>query len=180
MPRRINVEEYFQGAETLRPMELVHGIVREPPAPRYGHQSLVTRTTVLLDQHVRQHGLGTVCVSPIDVVLDRDRALVVQPDIIFVSVERASIIRDRVWGAPDLVVEVLSRRTAVRDQTQKLGWYRQYGVGECWFIDPKDRTIEIVDCASTTVEHQRLYERAAVIQSRILPALNFRAEEFFE
>jgi Uma2 family endonuclease len=179
MAKRITVDEYFQGAETLRPMELVHGIVREPPAPRYGHQSLVTRTTVLLDRHVRERGLGTVCVSPIDVVLDRDRALVVQPDIVFVSNDRSGIIHERIWGAPDLVVEVLSRRTAVRDQTEKLGWYRQYGVKECWFIDPLGRTVEIVDCRSTTPERRQVYAGPAVVVSDVLPTLDLPAEDFF-
>ena len=178
--RRFTVDEYFQGTETSDPIELVHGIVREPPAPLYGHQSLVTRATVLLDRHVRERGLGNVCVSPIDVVLDRERALVVQPDIIFVSTERSGIIRDRIWGAPDLVVEVLSRRTAVRDQTEKLGWYRQYGVRECWFIDPITRTIKIVDCESTMAQGGRTYDDAAPIESRVLPALDRRATEFFE
>ena len=107
-PRRLTVDEYFDDPETLRPMELVHGIVREPPAPLYGHQVVVMRAIILLERHVRANGLGTVCVSPIDVVLDRDAALVVQPDLIFVSTARTSIIRDRIWGAPDLVVEVLS------------------------------------------------------------------------
>ena len=164
----------------MYPMELVHGMVREPPAPRYGHQRLVTRTTALLDHFVRSHELGRVCVSPIDVVLDRRRALVVQPDVIFVSRERLGIIKDRVWGAPDLVVEVLSRRTAVRDQTEKLGWYKEYGVGECWFIDPAGHTIEVIDCASTAGDERPVYEGGHVIRSRVLPAIDLRAEEFFE
>ena len=178
--RRITVDEYFRGPETLRPMELAHGVVREPPAPRYGHQSLVTRTTVLLDRHVREHGLGKVCVSPIDVVLDRDLALVVQPDIIYVSNARSGILRDRVWGAPDLVVEVLSRRTAAYDRTEKLGWYRRYGVDECWFIDPVGHTLDIVDCRSTLADATRRFATADTIDSRVLPALRLRAEQLFE
>jgi len=66
---RYTVDEYFTPPESLRPMELVYGVVREPP-PRYGHQSVVTRLTALLDAHVRAHALGQVCVSPVDVVLD--------------------------------------------------------------------------------------------------------------
>jgi Uma2 family endonuclease len=161
-------------------MELVRGVVREPPAPLYGHQSLVTRTTVLLDTHVREHRLGTVCVSPIDVVLDRAGGLVLQPDVIFVSTGRAGIIRERIWGAPDLVVEVLSKRTAIRDQTEKLRWYRQYGVSECWFIDPHARTIAIVDCTRVPNERVPMFSGEDILESRVLPALHLRTAEFFD
>src|SRR5439155_13735254 len=103
---RLSSFSYLRGPETLRRRELVWGMVREPPAPFYYHQRLVTDLTVLLQQHVRTHNLGQVCVSPVDVVLDQVEALVVQPDVIFVSNDRIGIIRDQIWGAPDLVVEV--------------------------------------------------------------------------
>lgn len=180
MAKSLTVEQYFRGPETLRPMELVYGVVREPPAPRFGHQSVVTTMTYLLEQHVRSQGLGKVCVSPIDVVLDSERALVVQPDVIFVVGERLGIIHGRVWGAPDLVVEVLSRRTAKRDRTEKLGWYRQYGVKECWFVDPTRKTIEIVYCQSSDGGEAGTYSGDDLIRSQVLPALHLHAREFFE
>ena len=68
-----------------------------------------------------------------------------QPDVLFVSTERKAIIRDQIWGAPDLVVEVLSPGTASHDRTDKLGWYRQYGVRECWLVDPAASRITVFD-----------------------------------
>src|SRR5262245_21323555 len=105
---KLTVADYFELPETMSPMELVFGVVREPPAPRYGHQSLLTRLASLLHQHVTTHDLGHVAVAPVDVVLNEGASLVVQPDIVFVARPRLHIIRDRVWGPPDLVVEVLS------------------------------------------------------------------------
>ena len=175
----MTVKEYFEGPETLRPMELVFGIVREPPAPRYGHQSVVTTLTVLLERYVRERGLGIVCVSPIDVVLDRERALVVQPDLIFVSNARRSIIRERVWGAPDLVVEVLSRRTAARDRTEKLQWYRAYGVRECWLVDPARRTIEVVSCDGGGEASSELFSGMTPIRSAVVGGFDVGASAVF-
>ncbi len=181
MRERISVEQYLRMPETMKPMELVYGVVREPPAPTYGHQSIVTRLTSLLDRHVCRHRLGRVCVSPVDVVLDRDRDLVVQPDIIFVSNDRQEIIRDRVWGAPDLVVEVLSPGTARYDRTRKLRWYRRYRVRECWFIDPVAREIVIHQLASTAARsRQRIYRADRAVQSTVLPALDLLAGRVFE
>lgn len=179
MSERLSVWEYLEGDETLRPTELVWGIVREPPAPKFGHQMVVTRAAVLLEQHVRSLTLGIVCVSPIDVVLDAQKGLVVQPDVIFISQERASIVRDQVWGAPDLVLEVLSRSTAKRDRTTKLGWYREYGVRECWLLDPRARTVEIVDL-SAAVEGGPTFQGEQPVQSLVLPEFHAEASALFD
>jgi Uma2 family endonuclease len=73
---------------------------------QWDHQLIVGRLFRQLDDHVTRLGLGRVGLSPLDVVLDEARHLVVQPDLVFVAEERVHIIRDRIWGAPDLVVEV--------------------------------------------------------------------------
>ena len=173
----LTVREYFTHPETLRRMELVYGVVREPPSPRFGHQSIVTRLTVLLDTHVRERALGRVCVSPIDVVLDEPAALVVQPDIIFVAQARLGIVRDRVWGAPDLVVEVLSRGTETRDRTTKVNWYRQYGVKECWLVDPRRHSLE-VEALDANGRHS-YFMRSMVARSVVLPQWDIPTAEIF-
>ncbi len=169
MEKRMTVADYLGTPETNRPQELVYGILREPPAPLYGHQAIVTRITALLDRFVRRTKLGTVCVSPVDVVLDRERALVLQPDIIFVSAERAHIITDQVWGAPDLVVEVLSPRTAKRDRTRKLEWYREYGVKECWLVDDHAGEITVIRLDKGAEARGRTYRGRQRFHSRVLP-----------
>ena len=134
-------------------------------------------TTVLLASHVRAYDLGRVVVSPIDVVLDAERALVVQPDIVFVSNERLSIIRNQIWGAPDLVVEVLSAGTQRRDRTKKVGWYREYGVRECWLVDESAQRVEIYELQSP--RRVRRFGSQRRIRSTVLPQLTFRTGVIF-
>lgn len=179
MQPRMTLARYLRGAETMKPRELVYGMVRDPPAPKYGHQSVVTQLGALLHHHVRQHRLGRVCVSPIDVILDRDRALVLQPDIVFVSNERAEIVNDRIWGAPDLVVEVLSPRTARRDRTIKLRWYRRYGGRECWLVDQRARQVEVVDLERPTAR-LKVFREADQLRSRVLPAFRLAVAELLD
>ena len=80
---------------------------------------------------------------PFDVVLsDTD---VVQPDLLFVSNERANIITDEnIQGAPDLVVEILSPSTAERDQTFKRSLYAKHGVKEYWLVDTDAKTVTVL------------------------------------
>ena len=177
--RRKTVAQYFRLAETLRPMELVYGIVREPAAPRYSHQAIVTHLTVLLAAYVRACGSGEVCVSPVDVVLDRERVLVVQPDIVFIAADRLEIVRDRIWGAPDLVVEVLSPGTARRDRTTKLGWYRTYGVKECWLVDATRRRVEVVSLQGPR-GRRHVFTGRRRVRSEVLPGFATPAAACFE
>ena len=170
--------DYLDGEETNRRRELAYGVLREPPAPFFSHQEVVFRVALLLREHVEPRGLGRVGLSPIDVVLDAGRALVVQPDILFVATPRLSIIRDQVWGAPDLVVDVLSPGTESRDRHEKLGWYRQYGVREYWIVDLKDERVTVVDF-STGVPQSRGFERLDTVRSAVLPEFEAEASAFF-
>jgi Uma2 family endonuclease len=174
-----SVPEYLRGRETMRRRELVYGMVREPPSPFYDHQRFLTNLTVLLTTHVRERALGDVCVAPIDVVLDRRRALIAQPDLVFVSTERLGIIDRQIWGAPYLVVEVLSPGTAKRDRTTKLGWYQKYGVRECWLVDPIDCSIEVIRLKARTMT-RRKYGEGAVLRSGVIRSLRLRVREVFD
>ena len=180
MSERFSVDGYLAGRERMRPTELVWGIVREPPAPRYGHQSVVTRTVVLIDQYARTHGCGRVCVAPVDVVLDARKGLVVQPDVVFVSNARLEIVRDQVWGAPDLVVEVLSDATRRRDRTLKWRWYRRYGVREYWLIDTVDKSVTVAGFEPGRPARGRVCRGHAAVKSTVLATFDTPASAFFE
>ena len=174
MERRMTVDQYLGGEETNRPQELAFGRLREPAAPGFEHQLIVGRLHVQLDAHVRAQRCGRVVVSPIDVILDLERALVVQPDLAFMSSARLGICRDQIWGAPDLVVEVLSTSNRRHDRTVKVGWYADYGVRECWLVDPVAGTIEVADFAEPAAVH-RLFDGLDPVRSRVLPDLQITA-----
>lgn len=167
----MTTDEYLSTAETTERSELRFGLaVREPAAPYFTHQRVVLRVARLLSAHVESRGLGEVVIAPVDVVLDRERALVVQPDVLFISTERLSIVGEHVWGAPDLVVEVLSQSTRGRDRSEKLGWYRQYGVRECWLVDVDADGLVVVDFTGPFPEERGAHGREP-IRSKVLPDL---------
>ena len=176
MDEHVSATNYLPGTDDMRRRELVWGYVREP-APTYGHQSVVTRTTTLLDLHVRTHALGLVCVSPIDVVLDGPNALILQPDVVFVSNDRKAIVGGQVCGAPDLVVEVVSPRAAFRDSTMKVGWYTAYGVRECLLLDPANRTVVTMNLETAEERH---CAGDALITSWVLPLFAGTPRELFD
>jgi Uma2 family endonuclease len=178
MERKLTTDEYLAEPEVMARRELVWGVVREPPSPFRKHQGVVTQATVLLSEHVLDRKLGRVYVSPLDVVFDRKNALVLQPDVMFVSHERRGILNDFVEGPPDLVVEVVSEGSRHYDRVAKLQWYRDYHVREYWVIDPEARTIEVIHLDGEVLE-RRTFHGDDAIRSKVLPTFEETANAFF-
>jgi Uma2 family endonuclease len=122
--------------------ELVYGRLLVTPAPTLRHQDVAAKVFRLLADFADRGG-GRAFFSPVDVVL-ADHSIV-QPDVIYVTKARSSILRTRVEGAPDLAVEILSAGTARRDLGAKLQLYAESGVAEYWIVDPTLGTFEFLE-----------------------------------
>src|SRR5690606_15496677 len=96
-----------------------------------------------LVMHTTCHLNGEIILAPMDVHFD-DGDNVAQPDIIFIANDNRRIIRDGyVFGAPDLLVEILSESTGRKDKTVKKEMYEKFGVKEYWLVDPHYRTVDL-------------------------------------
>ena len=121
--------------------QLLEGELVMTPSPKARHQQVSLKLAARLLDHVEELGLGEVFDAPLDVTLDERN--VVQPDILFVSKGRAGIRReDRIVGAPDLCVEILSPGTERIDRVRKLELYARFEVTHYWIVDLEARTIE--------------------------------------
>ena len=162
--------EYLQTPETVLPCELAYGVLRVADAPSVSHQRMVGELFLALTAFVRERRLGEVLVAPVDVVLDFDRALVVQPDLVFVSNERSHIAGDRLDGAPDLAIEILSPHARVGRVEEQIGWFAQYGVRECWLIDLAPRQIAVLGLSERHgVSRRTLHRLGQPLASGVLP-----------
>ncbi|MCU0349118.1 MAG: Uma2 family endonuclease, partial [Saprospiraceae bacterium] len=124
--------------------ELINGQLVGRVSPSIKHQGLVGNFLLALKSFVRQKNMGLVLSGPLDTVLDDGNAY--HPDVLFVSKDRYHILDEKeevVIGAPDLVVEILSKGTAIYDRGDKKDIYEKYGVREYWLVDPKSKTVEV-------------------------------------
>lgn len=168
-PLLMTVDDYFHTPESLAPSELIYGVMRVAEASSPRHQSAVGQLFLALVQHTRERRLGQVWLSPLDVVLDEERALVVQPDLLFISTARAFIVRDRVRGAPDLVIEVLSPNARIGQTSERVAWFAEYDVRECWLVHQDRRDVTVVTCGGGRVRHREVYGWRDRMQSAVLP-----------
>jgi Uma2 family endonuclease len=168
-PRLMTIQEYFRTPETLTPQELIFGVLRVADSPIPRHQQIIFQLSRRMGDHVDRHEMGTVWISPLDVILDYERHLVVQPDLFYISAERMPFVPDRIRLAPDLVVEVLSPKPRIGELDERLGWFATYGVTECWLIHQLQQRTEVLQFAEGTIASRESYGWEEPVRSTVLP-----------
>ncbi len=156
------------------PVELIQGRFIVSPAPSFLHQTVSLLISEILLNAARQGG-GCAAAAPIDVVLADHTIL--QPDLIYVSKARRSIVRPRVEGPPDLVVEILSTANIRRDRVDKLNLYAEFGVAEYWIVDPKERQFDFLINRAGRFEIQP--QRDDIYASPCLEELTIQLTDFW-
>jgi Uma2 family endonuclease len=132
---RMTADEFFDFVPDEEKAELINGVFVMSPPPLDSHERTNLFLLRLISEYVERFNLGEVRGSRTAVRLGDDQ--VFEPDLLFVAQERQHIIQERgVFGAPDLVVEILSASTARTDRGEKFLVYQQTGVRELWLIDP--------------------------------------------
>ena len=135
--------------------EAIDGEMYVTPAPTLRHQLVSMKLTDVLLQLLVKPGHGLLVAAPVGVeFLETEEG--VQPDLVFISTARLNIARENtIQGAPDLVIEILSPRTARRDRTIKLQLYRRQGVAEYWVVDIDAKQVEVWPLAAGATQAER-------------------------
>ena len=106
---------------------------------------------------------------------------VLQPDILFVSKERqAELEKERIEGAPDLVVEVLSPSTFHKDLRRKMAVYSRFGVQEYWIVDPEMKAIELYCQGKEGLELARRFSAEETFESHLLAGFQVAVGSIFK
>jgi Uma2 family endonuclease len=168
-PKLMTVQEYFRTPETLTPQELIYGVLRVADSPGPRHQQIIFRLSRRMGDHVDRHELGTVWIAPLDVILDYERHLVVQPDLFYITTERMPFVPDRIRLAPDLVIEVLSPHPRIGELDERLGWFAAYGVSECWLIHQLQQRTEVLQFAEGKIAARESFGWEEPLRSTVLP-----------
>ena len=176
---RFTYDDYLNLPEDGKRYEILDGDIAVSASPLLRHQRVSLTLTQILDAHVRTHRLGAVYVAPVDVVLDP--STVVMPDIVFVSTDRAHILKEQaILGAPDLIVEVLSPSTATRDRTTKAKLYSRFGVTHYWIVDADEGTVEVLELARSRYRKSSVYSGEDRFTSPLFPQLTIDIPALWE
>ena len=139
--KKYTLDDYYALPDDQR-VELIDGVFYDMGAPSFQHQIVCFELGVMLKNYIKSKGANCIpLLSPVDVQLDCDDKTMVQPDVL-VLCDRSKLIKRCIYGAPDFIVEVLSKATRKKDTTLKLSKYIQAGVREYWLVDiEKERVL---------------------------------------
>lgn len=111
------------------------------PAPTRFHQEVSTNLNALLIPFFKEQQCK-IYSAPFDVFFKSadSKESVVQPDICVVC-DAEKIDKRGCYGAPDLVIEILSRGNSKKEMKYKYALYEEAQVPEYWIIDPDHQNV---------------------------------------
>ena len=176
--------------QTTEAMELIKGkIMLMSPAPNVEHQSISGNLHALLHPFFK-HKKCRVFAAPFDVRLyDRKKSIlkneeihtVVQPDICVVCQPEEKLDKQGCNGAPDWIIEILSKGNSKREIHVKYELYQESGVTEYWLVFPEHQTIhQFVLNAEQKYELQHMYTNDDMAVPHLFPELAMSVNEIFD
>jgi Uma2 family endonuclease len=158
--------------------ELVDGVLVEK-VMGYPEAFLATWIAMLLESTYNVSKLG--CVAGADGAVRLMPGLVRIPDLSFIPWDRlpGRCIPDKaILGlAPDLAVEVLSRRNTSGEMALKVREYGLSGVRLVWLVNPRKRVVRVYTAPDQSAE---LTESDTLDGGEVLPGLQLPVRRIFE
>ncbi|MDO8141707.1 MAG: Uma2 family endonuclease [Candidatus Brocadiales bacterium] len=136
--KKYTLDDYLTWPDEER-WEIIDGVAYNmTPAPSVKHQIVAGNFFSQLKQKLADKKCKPF-IAPVDVILSEYD--IVQPDVIVVC-DKNKITEANIQCAPDLVVEILSPATALKDLREKKNLYEKFGVKEYIVIDPIEEYLE--------------------------------------
>jgi len=170
-----NIDEVF---------EIIKGkVFKRNATPRLKHQRISWRISSKLANFLE----GKSCegfYAPFDVRLpvnskkNEDIYTVVQPDICVVC-DKSKLDEAGCIGAPDLIIEILSKGNNKKELKYKYEVYEESGVKEYWIIHPDEETLLVYTLVNNKYQASKLFTSGDVITTTILPDFELDLEKVF-
>jgi Uma2 family endonuclease len=176
----------WQFKETV---ELIKGkIMLMSPAPNVKHQRIVRKLLVAIDWHLKDKKCEVFSV-PFDVRLHhRNKFIlarheintVVQPDLCVIC-NPEILDAHGCNGAPDWIIEILSKGNSKREMQIKYELYQESGVQEYWIVYPNDQAInQFVLDDNGRYQLMQIYTDDDIATPCLFPELAIELTEVFE
>lgn len=170
-------------------VELIKGkVMLMSPAPNVKHQSISMNLSRFLSNFLRLKSCQ-VFAAPFDVRLyDRNKSVlanqdiqsVVQPDLCVIC-DPDLLDKQGCNGAPNWIIEILSKGNSRREMKIKYDLYQESGVIEYWLVYPEEQAIyQFVLNNNKQYQLKHMYANDDIASPHLFPELLIDVNEVFE
>lgn len=175
--KKLTYEEFLSWCDEDTWAEWVDGeVVMVSPASER-HQELGGFLEALLSIYVQERALGRVLRAPFQMRLAEPVRSGREPDLLFVARERLPLLKPtHLDGPADLVVEIISSESRLRDRGEKFAEYEMGGVREYWLLDPERWEVDFFRLDSRGRYRLMEADREGWYESAAVPGFRLKVE----
>jgi len=174
----ITAEEFLEiAAQQENMLELAEGAIIEMPPSSLLNSFIAMRIGHLLSSFVNQYNLGYVFGADGGYTLSPHNVRV--PDVSFVSKQRFPTLPDKIEGAPDLAIEVVSPSESARSVMNKAELYLQAGARLVWLVYPEEQVIDVIRPAEAGMLVQKFTLDGTLDGGEVLPGFSLPLNAIF-
>jgi len=176
---KLTYQDYLQFPDDHYRYEVIDGELYMSPSPKVLHQRTLLRLGLILQNFLTKNQEGEIFIAPVDVILSESDIVV--PDIIFIAANNNKILTENnVQGAPDLIIEILSRYNPSNDLVRKKAMYEFYGIKEYWIVDPQEKAVLLYSLMDRKYGEARQLRHNDILHSNILSGLEIKLDDIFK
>ena len=123
--------------------EIIGGKKIMAPAPNLDHSDIIFKLSYVIGGYLMEHKSGYVYTDNAEVHFSDGSVYKPDLSVVLKSNEKILAGEKNIFGAPDMVVEVLSKSTLKKDITIKKDTYEAQGVREYWIVDPWGKSVSV-------------------------------------
>lgn len=137
---KLTYEEFLAWCDEDTWAEWVNGEVLMVSPASDRHQALRGFLESVMGIYSQERGFGRVLGAPFQMRLPEPIHSGREPDVLFIAGAHLSRLKEAYLEGPaDLVVEIISQESRLRDRGEKFAEYEMGGVREYWLMDPERR-----------------------------------------
>lgn len=142
--------------------ELIDGDMYMMAPPSRKHQDIsMALSHKIKDFILSNKGTCAVYAAPFAVFLNKDEQTYVEPGLSVIC-KQEKLTEEGCNGAPDWVIEIVSKSSRQMDYMRKLFKYRSAGVREYWIVDPEKERVTVYNFESGTTEEYQIKDTVPV------------------
>lgn len=178
--KMVSLEEFLEMDKGENRFEYFNGEVIYLPSPSVEHQRVLLNIAAEFRNYFRSKPCEAF-IAPLDLwLINKEKSLnvKVQPDLMVIC-DKTGLRENSYYGAPALIIEIISPSNENHDRIKKYIIYMDFGVKEYWIINPKLKTVEVYTLEKDEYQQAAIYKSNDCAVSHTFGGLKIHLEKVF-